>query len=500
MNNMPELKIGVVAVSRDCFPESLSVNRRKALIDAYTKKYGEGTVYECPICIVESEVHMVQALEDVKKAGCNALVVYLGNFGPEISETLLAKHFDGPKMFVAAAEETQDNLTQGRGDAYCGMLNASYNLKLRGVKAYIPEYPVGTAEECADMIHEFEPIARAVVGLSDLKIISFGPRPLNFLACNAPIQQLYNIGVEIEENSELDLFEAYNKHEGDERIPAVVKEMEEELGAGNKKPEILPKLAQYEITLKDWVEEHRGYRKYVAIAGKCWPAFQTQFGFVPCYVNSRLTAQGIPVSCEVDIYGALSEFIGTVVSQDTVTLLDINNTVPADMYKESIEGKFPYTQKDTFMGFHCGNTPACKMCDSRAVKYQLIQHRLLEPAGSEPDFTRGTLEGDIAASDITFYRLQCNSEGELVSYVAEGEVLDVPTRSFGGIGIFAIKEMGRFYRHVLIEGNYPHHGAVMFGHYGKAFYEVVKFLGLDVKKIGYNQPAGVRYPTENPWG
>ena len=55
-------------------------------------------------------------------------------------------------------------------------------------------------------------------------------------------------------------------------------------------------------------------------------------------------------------------------------------------------------------------------------------------------------------------------------------------------------------RHVLIEGNYPHHGAVMFGHYGKQFFEVVKFLGLDVKKIGYNQPAGVRYPTENPWG
>ena len=500
MNNMPEVKIGIVAVSRDCFPESLSVNRRKALVDAYTKKYDAKDIYECPVCIVESEIHMVQALEDIKKAGCNALCVYLGNFGPEISETLLAKHFEGPKMFIAAAEETQDNLCQGRGDAYCGMLNASYNLQLRNVKAYIPEYPVGDAEDCADMIHEFLPIARAIEGLSNLKIISFGPRPTNFLACNAPIKQLYNLGVEIEENSELDLFEAFNKHEGDERIPALVKEMEEELGAGNKKPEILPKLAQYELTLKDWVRDHKGYRKYVTLTGKCWPAFQTQFGFVPCYVNSRLTAQGIPVSCEVDIYGTLSEFIGQVVSDDIVTLLDINNSVPKDMYKESIEGKFNYTLQDTFMGFHCGNTPACKMCDSRAVKYQLIQHRLLEPEGSEPDFTRGTLEGDIAASDITFYRLQCNSEGELVSYVAEGEVLDVPTRSFGGIGIFAIKEMGRFYRHVLIEGNYPHHGAVMFGHYGKAFYEVVKFLGLDVKKIGYNQPAGVRYPTENPWG
>ena len=500
MNNMPEVKIGIVAVSRDCFPESLSVNRRKALVDAYTKKYDAKDIYECPVCIVESEIHMVQALEDIKKAGCNALCVYLGNFGPEISETLLAKHFEGPKMFIAAAEETQDNLCQGRGDAYCGMLNASYNLQLRNVKAYIPEYPVGDAEDCADMIHEFLPIARAIEGLSNLKIISFGPRPTNFLACNAPIKQLYNLGVEIEENSELDLFEAFNKHEGDERIPAIVKEMEEELGAGNKKPEILPKLAQYELTLKDWVRDHKGYRKYVTLTGKCWPAFQTQFGFVPCYVNSRLTAQGIPVSCEVDIYGALSEYIGLCISNDAVTLLDINNSVPQYIYDEDIKGKYDYKLTDTFMGFHCGNTPACKMCDSRAVKYQLIQHRLLEPEGSEPDFTRGTLEGDIAASDITFYRLQCNSEGELVSYVAEGEVLDVPTRSFGGIGIFAIKEMGRFYRHVLIEGNYPHHGAVMFGHYGKAFYEVVKFLGLDVKKIGYNQPAGVRYPTENPWG
>ena len=494
MNNMPEVKIGVVAVSRDCFPESLSVSRREALMKAYKEKYGEKHIYECPICIVESEIHMVQALEDIKKAGCNALCVYLGNFGPEISETLLAKHFDGPKMFVAAAEESGNNLIQGRGDAYCGMLNASYNLQLRNVKAYIPEYPVGDAEDCADMIHDFLPIARAVEGLSNLKIISFGPRPTNFLACNAPIKQLYNLGVEIEENSELDLFEAFNKHAGDERIPAVVKEMEEELGAGNKKPEILEKLAQYELTLKDWVEAHRGYRKYVTLTGKCWPAFQTQFGFVPCYVNSRLTAQGIPVSCEVDIYGTLSEFIGTVVSQDTVTLLDINNSVPKDMYKESIEGKYNYTLKDTFMGFHCGNTASSKLsfCE---MKNQMIMARSLPV-----EVTNGTLEGDIVPGDITFYRLQSTADNKLRGYIAHGEVLPVATKSFGSIGVFAIPEMGRFYRHVLIEGGYPHHGAVAFGHYGKALFEVFKYIGVPVEEIGYNQPAGVRYPTENPWG
>ena len=493
MTNIPEAKIGVVAVSRDCFPESLSVSRREALMQAVHTKYPELQVYECPVCIVESEIHMVQALEDIKQAGCNALVVYLGNFGPEISETLLAKHFDGPKMFVAAAEESGDNLLDGRGDAYCGMLNASYNLKLRNIKAYIPEYPVGTAEECADMIHEFLPIARTVKALSELKIISFGPRPLNFLACNAPIKPLYDLGIEIEENSELDLFEAFNQHEGDERIPAIIKEMEEELGAGNKKPEILSKLAQYELTLKDWIRDHKGYRKYVTIAGKCWPAFQTQFGFVPCYVNSRLAAQGIPVSCEVDIYGALSEFIGTVVSQDAVTLLDINNSVPADMYNEEIKDNYDYTQKDTFMGFHCGNTAKSKLsfCE---MKYQKIMARTLPE-----EVTQGTLEGDIAPGDITFFRLQSTADTKLRAYVAQGEILPVATRSFGSIGVFAIPEMGRFYRHVLIEKNFPHHGAVAFGHFGKTLYEVFKYIGVDVDEIGFNQPKNMLYKTENPF-
>jgi len=493
MNNTPKVKIGIVAVSRDCFPESLSVNRRKALIDAYTAKYDASEIYECPICIVESEIHMVQALEDVKQAGCNALVVYLGNFGPEISETLLAKHFDGPAMFIAAAEESGDNLIQGRGDAYCGMLNASYNLKLRNIKAYIPEYPVGNAEECADMIHEFVPVAKAVVGISKLKIISFGPRPLNFLACNAPIKQLYNLGIEIEENSELDLFEAFKKHDNDPRIPDVVKDMEAELGEGNMKPEVLPKLAQYELTLLDWIEEHKGYREYIAIAGKCWPAFQTQFGFVPCYVNSRLTGMGIPVSCEVDIYGTLSEFIGTCVSDDAVTLLDINNSVPNDMFESDIKGKFDYTQKDTFMGFHCGNTNSGKL-SSCSMKYQLIMARALPE-----EVTQGTLEGDIVPGDITFFRLQSTADSKLRAYIAQGEVLPVATRSFGGIGIFAIPEMGRFYRHVLIEGNYPHHGAVAFGHFGKALYEVFKYIGVEVGKIGFNQPKGMLYKTENPF-
>ena len=490
LTNIPEVKLGIIAVSRDCFPIALSEKRRAAIVKAC-----KGGIYECPVT-VENELDMCKAVKDVNDAGCNALVVFLGNFGPETPETLIAKNFDGPCMFVAAAEGDGD-MINGRGDAYCGMLNCSYNLGMRHLKGYIPEYPVGTAEDIAKMIADFVPVARAVIGVRNLKIITFGPRPQDFFACNAPIKGLYELGIEIEENSELDLLVSYKAHAGDKRIPEVCEDMAKEMGEGKYYGDMLERMAQFELTLLDWAEAHKGARKYVAFADKCWPAFPSQFGFEPCYVNSRLASRGIPVSCEVDIYGCLSEYIGACLTGDAVTLLDINNSVPEYIYDKDIKGKYDYELHDTFMGFHCGNTPSCKMCDSRAIKYQLIQHRLLEPEGSEPDFTRGTLEGDIAAGPITFYRLQCDSEGEIRAYLAEGEVLPVATQSFGGIGIFAIKEMGRFYRHVLVQKRYPHHGAVAFAHCGKLLFEVFKYLG--VKDIAWNQPKGLPYPTENPW-
>jgi L-fucose isomerase-like protein len=492
MLNVPEVKLGIVAVSRDCFPVQLSETRRKAVVKAC--KAAKINIFESKTA-VENEKDALKALEELKKAGVNALVVYLGNFGPEGPETILAQKFGGPSMFAAAAEDGEDTLVSGRGDAYCGMLNASYNLGLRGIKAYIPEYPVGTPDEIASMIADFENVARVLLGVKKLKIFSFGPRPFDFLACNAPIKPLFDLGVEIQENSELDLFEAFNKHANDPRIPALVKEMEQELAQGNGYPGILPKLAQYELTLQDWMDNNMGASEYAVFANKCWPAFQTQFGFVPCYVNSRFAARGIPVACETDIYGALSEYVITCATQMPATLLDINNSVPADMYKKNKKALGDYKLTDLFMGFHCGNTPSCCMKDY-SMKYQLIMHRLLEP-DKEPDITRGTLEGTIRPGDITFFRVQSTADATLRSYVAEGEIIDLDPKSFGGIGIFAINEMGRFYRHVLIAKRYPHHGGVAFKHAGKVLFAAMKLLG--VGDVAFNQPAGMLYKDENPF-
>ncbi len=474
LGNAPEVKIAIVGVSRDCFPIDLTRTRLGRLVDAC--KSAGVDVYHCQT-IIENEKDAISALIETTDAGCNAAVVYLGNFGPEGPLSIFASEFNGPVMACAAAEETGNNLIHGRGDAYCGMLNASYNFGLRNVPVYIPQMPVGLPDELAQKIKHFEAVARVVLGVLNLKIFAFGPRPQDFFACNAPIKPLYDIGVEVMENSELDLYVLYNSvDDNDPQIEAIVKDMAKELGEGNTYPDILPKLAKFELALLNFYEDNLGSRNFGIFANKCWPAFEKAFGFVPCYVNSRLSALGIPVSCEVDIYGALSEYICYLASGVPATLLDINNTVPNDMIDKNADLMGAEVQ-DLFMGFHCGNTPSCCMKNC-SMKYQLIMNRLMEDPSKEPDITRGTLEGQLKPGPTTFFRLQGSADCDLVSYIAEGSILDIDPRSFGGIGIFAIPNFARFYRHVVIGKRFPHHGAVAFDKCGKIILMRLNFWEL----------------------
>ena len=448
-----------------CFPASLTKARLAALM-AEVKKAALPEVYDCPV-VIENDVDTYKALDWAKENGINAVCMFLGNFGPEGPTTLFVQKFDGPAMVLAAKEEGKANLANDRGDALCGVLNFSYNVGLRRLKVYIPEYPNVTPEEGVKELADFRNIARVVIGVKNLKVIGFGPRPWDFLACNAPIQPMYDLGIEVQENSELDLKKAFDeitsKPGKQAEIEAVAKDMEAELGKGNKYPEIINKMAQLEVTLLDWYDTNKGGSKFAVFANKCWPAWQPIFEFEPCYVNSRLTGRGIPVACEVDLYGALSEYMAECASEKPATLLDINNSVPADVIPAgaNLAGA---DLKDLYMGFHCGNT--CSSCQ-------------------------------IAAGKSTMFRIQSNSDSKLVSYIAQGEFLDIDPCSFGGIGIHAIPGFARFYRHVLVGKRFPHHGAYAFDHVGKILFEALRLLG--VEDINTPLPAGQLYPGENPF-
>jgi L-fucose isomerase-like protein len=287
------------------------------------------------------------------------------------------------------------------------------------------------------------------------------------------------MGVEIMENSELDLYDIVQAEKDNPDVKTIAKEMALELGKGNTYPDLIDKLAQYEVALEKFMNANLGASQYGAFANKCWPAFEKYFGHVPCYLNSRLAAKGVPVACEADIYGCLSEYMSVCATLVPPAILDINNTVP----------------KDLWMGFHCGNT-STNCIVQPIMQHQLIMHRLMEP-GQEPNITRGTIEGQIKAGIISIFRIQSTPDAKIQAYVANGEVLNINPKSFGCIGVFAIKEMGRFYRHVLIEKRFPHHTAIAFDHSAKHLFAASKMLG--VEDVYFNQPKGLIYSSENPF-
>jgi L-fucose isomerase-like protein len=492
MKNVPEIKLGIIVGSTDWMPSEIAIENRRRLVEIYKEIYGEDGIYECPICLTDNEVNIKRAKRDILKAECDAVCIYYANYGPESAGTLFANEFDGPMMFIAAGEEGDEPFIRQRTDGMSGFSNACYALKLRQTNVYIPPEPIGTLRECADMIHEFIPIARAIIGVRNLKLISIGPRPSSYLASSAPNYLLYDMGVEVSEYSELELFDSYKKHGNDKRIEKIVAEMESELDE-DKTPDILQSLAQYEVTVEDWVRNHKGSRKYVTMTSTCWPAFPVNFGFVPCYVNSRLTAKGIPVACEVDVYGAVSEYIGQCVSNDVVTILNINNNIPQSVYDKKIKGREfngkQYTIGDLFLGYHCGVTPSCRLTSSK-LEYHFVNHQLI---GEEQ--SKGTIQGVLKSGAVTLLRIQGTREGKLQAYIVQGQILPVAMDTYGGQGIIAVPEMERFFRNVVLEKQFPNHCAVVFGHYGKQLMSILKQLGIN--DIEYNHPKNIPYAGEN---
>jgi L-fucose isomerase-like protein len=178
-----------------------------------------------------------------------------------------------------------------------------------------------------------------------------------------------------------------------------------------------------------------------------------------------------------------------------VTILDVNNSVPKDV---KIADMKKAKRADLFMGFHCGNTPSCCLCEGYCMKFQLIMNRLMEQPDKTPDITCGTLEGTLKPGPTTVFRLQATPDSSgLMSYIAEGHVLDADPASFGSIGVFGIKDFARFYRYALLGRNFPHHTATAFKHVGRTLFDALRLLGVDDISVPLDKKS--LYRGENPF-
>jgi L-fucose isomerase-like protein len=322
-----------------------------------------------------------------------------------------------------------------------------------------------------------------VKGIRQATIGLFGPRPRDFETCNYHVGTLAALGVEVEEFGFLDLVNAVNQAD-EKALPDIIAQMESEIGT-IPTGDFAKRLAAYEYAV-------RGFRDELRLSGmtsQCWTAQEEVLRHVPCYINARMAAKGFPIACENDAHSLTAELLGQYASDQGVTILDINHSIPGDLGVEIGN----YSLGDLVGMFHCGNTDPKRLIEPE-MKYQVIMNRLMEPDG-EPDITRGTIEGQIAASPITVLQIQGGTGGPR-AYLLEGHFLDLDPRTFGCTGTAHLPGFRRFYRHVLL-GRFHHHAAVAFDHCGDILFEALKLLGVE----SIYTPLGDKplYPGENPF-
>ncbi|MBV9107383.1 MAG: hypothetical protein JO313_15315 [Verrucomicrobia bacterium] len=481
----PDIKLALVSASRNCFPRALSEERTNRLLERCRAAGIRPFIPEGDCRIIETKAHAVEAARQIKEAGCDAVVYYLGNFSGEIEDAVFIKAYDGPVMLLAAAEESGATLLQKRGDALCGLLSAALAVNKRGLedRVHIPELPVVGAEEGVQEIAHFLKVARVVKGAQNATIGLFGPRPRDFETCNYNLASVNSVGIEVEE---LGLFDLQNEvrriKEHSEEADEIKSDMKREVPS-IPDDEFASRLSVYEKAIKNF----RDILKLSGAATQCWSEQEFSLGHVPCFINGRMAQSGFPIACENDCYSLIAELLGQYASDATVGILDINHSIPKDLH----ESLAAYPIRDMVGMFHCGNA-STKLLKNPEMKFQVIMKRVMEP-DTPPDITRGTIEGQFAASPITV--VQVHGIGDrLQAYIAEGQFLDLDPKTFGCTGTAYLPGFSRFYRHTLL-GRFHHHAAVAFTHCGSVLYDAFKLLNF--AQVHTPLPPSVPYPGEN---
>ncbi|MBV8813283.1 MAG: fucose isomerase [Verrucomicrobia bacterium] len=481
----PEIKLGLVSASRNCFPRSLSEERTARVLAGCRQAGIEPFVPQGPSQIIETKDHAIEAARQFKAAGCDAVVYYLGNFSPEIEDAYFIKLFDGPVMLIAAAEESGASLLEKRGDALCGLLSAALAVSKRGLagRVHLPEFPVVSAEEAVREIAHFIKVARVVKGIRNATVGLFGPRPRDFETCNYNLASVNSIGIEVEE---LGLFDLQNEikriKDKKEETETIKEDMKREVPS-IPDDEFAGRLSVYERAIKNF----RDQLKLSGAASQCWSEQEFSLRHVPCFINGRMAQGGFPIACENDCYSLIAELLGQYASDATVGILDINHSIPKDLHASLKD----YPIRDMVGMFHCGNA-STKLLKNPEMKYQVIMKRMMEP-DTQADITRGTIEGQFAASPITV--VQVHGLGDkMQAYLLEGHFLDLDPKTFGCTGTAYLPGFSRFYRHVLL-GRFHHHAAVAFGHCAAVLYDAFKLVGME--KVFTPLPPPMPYPGEN---
>ena len=437
--------LGVIVANRGFFPDHLCVTGRRQVLDVLAKNHIRTIIPPAD----QTNSGAVESLVEAKKYAdffqqhrhdIDGVLVTLPNFGDEraIANTLRWAGLNVPVLVHAFNDNMQTMTIKDRRDSFCGKMSACNNLRQYNITYSLTtlhtEEPGST--EFSEDIQRFAATCRVVRALKGARIGAIGARPGAFNTVRYSEKLLETAGISIET---LDLSEvlgvATKLSDSDAAVKEKLAGIQGYTATGGIPQLSVIKMAKLGVAIEKFIKE----RELVATAIQCWTALEEFYGVVPCTLMSMMSNGLMPSACETDITGVVGMYILQAASGKSAALLDWNNNYGTD--------------PDKGMVFHCSNLPK-DFFESQKMDYQEI---LAGTVGRENSY--GTVVGNIAAGPFTYCRVSTDdNNGKIRAYVGEGVFTGEKLDTFGGYGVFKVRNLQKLLQFICREG-YEHHVA-----------------------------------------
>ena len=188
-----------------------------------------------------------------------------------------------------------------------------------------------------------------------------------------------------------------------------------------------------------------------AVAIQCWNALQDEINLMPCAANALLNEEGLPVVCETDIHGAISQLIAEAASLGDKRVMFADWTV-----------RHPDNDNGELLQ-HCGPWPisVAKEKPSICVPVAFPQNGAVSAEAKHGAMTLVRFDGD---------------EGEYSILLGRARGIDGPwTR--GTYVWVEVDDLPRL-ENKIVTGPYIHHVAAIHGDVVPVVYEACKYIGV----------------------
>ena len=452
------VKIGLAPTRRNVFSVEDSL-KYKALIEKKLKSWDvdfvnldslneEGLLFD--------RLEVDRAAKIFIDAGVDAVFTPHVNFGTEDAVAKLAKGVKKPLLLWGPRDETPLEDGSRLRDTQCGLFATSKILLRYGVPfSYIVNSRVDSPV-FERGFRTFIAAARAANAFLGARIGQISTRPGDFYTVIVNEGELLERwGIETVPLTLVDVEKGVLEMvKSDKRVKDTVADFRaRRIVFKDMDDDTVARIAALKLYLLDWVSRE----KLSAIAFQCWDALQIALGIVPCFVDSELTAMGIPVTCETDINGALSSILLQNASQteDPTFFCDLTIRHPENENSELL--------------WHCGPFPHELAKDKD--KAFVGKHFILD------SHAPGTGNWEIKGGDVTVARFD-GLGGKYSLFIGHAKGTSGPFN----LGTFLWVEVPNWpkWEEKFIYGPYIHHVVAVHDSAAYALYEATRFIpGLE---------------------